>query len=440
MLKDLVPHYFRKRVQSRLPTLMEKFGDAFLLYCKGGIMETAASLNHAFSVLPVAYQNHFAFKALPEPEIAYFLHKEFGFGLDCSSPAEKMVAMQIGCMPKDIMYSGNRMKEKELDFVLGDGGCLFNFDDITTMDRVKGKFPSTVCFRINPGKRRTGNSIIGNPHDAKYGITYDQIIPAYREAFLRGANHFGIHMMVCSNERHSKYIVETARAILEVAAMLYHELAIKVEFVNIGGGFGIPYKSGDSALNLNWIAKQIRQLFVKFGNEHGFRPKLMTECGRYVTGQHGFLVNRVISVEQKYCRFIGVEAAMGGCPRPAFYGAQHHIEVYSPDGKLRTGPRRYMHVAGPQCENWDRLTADGQPILLPISIQVGDIIVVFNCGAHSAAMAGNYNGRTRLPGVLDQDWTNENTILLRRGETEKDLFRTIMPSPHFTLPGQELSS
>jgi diaminopimelate decarboxylase len=138
------------------------------------------------------------------------------------------------------MYSSNRTTARQFAFALKDGGSIINFDDITAMNRVPGKFPEFVCFRINPGKRRTGNSIIGNPYDAKYGITYAQIIPAYREAMRRGAERFGIHMMVCSNERHSSYFVETVRAILEVAALLKEKLGIQVEFINIGGGSESP--------------------------------------------------------------------------------------------------------------------------------------------------------------------------------------------------------
>jgi diaminopimelate decarboxylase len=436
-MSSIVPSYFRKKIQPRLPALLEAAGNnPFLLYYKPGIVETAQVMNIAFDVLPVAYQNYYAFKALPEPEIAYFLHKEAGFGLDCSSIPEKIVAMRIGCGPDGIMYSSNRTTTEEFSFVLGDGGCLVNYDDITALDRVLGIFPRFACFRINPGKRRTGNSIIGDPYNGKYGITYEQIIPAYKKARDLGATEFGIHMMVCSNTKNSEFIVETARAILEVAGLLKRKLGIKVKLVNIGGGFGTPYHPEDPRLDLDHIAREIKKLFESFDREHGFMPRLLTECGRYVTGPHGFLVQRVVSVEKKYRHFVGVEAAMTGCPRPAFYGAYHHIEVYSPKGHLRKGPHHMTNVVGPKCEDWDRLTPVNQERSLPMSVEVGDILVTFNCGAHSAAMADNYNGRLRLPAYLDQNGSNENVIMIRRGETVEDLLTTVMPSPNFVLPGQ----
>ena len=431
----LVPEYFREIVQPRLPFFLEvSKGRPFLLYLKKKMLQSADELNYGFS--QVEHRNFSAVKALPNPWISEFLYKEGGNGMDCSSISELVSSRAIGIRGVNIMYSANRTTSEQFACALADGGSIVNFDDITALDRVPGEFPNFVSFRINPGKRRTGNSIIGNPHDAKYGITYAQIIPAYLKARQLGATRFGIHMMVCSTERPSSYFVETVRAILEVAALLYLRLGIQVEFVNIGGGFGIPYKVGDRKLNLEWIGFKVARLMEEFANRYGFHPKLMTECGRYVTGHHGFLVNPVVSVEQKYRHFIGVESAMSGCPRPAFYEAFHYTEVYSPDGELRTGPNHRSNIAGPKCENWDRLTAVNKPRLLPKSVKVGDIMVTFNCGAHSRAMADNYNGWLRPMEILDQDGTYENVIVIRREESLEDLFRTITPSPNWKLPGQ----
>jgi diaminopimelate decarboxylase len=338
------------------------------------------------------------------------------------------------------MFTSNDTSPEEFKWVAKDGGCILNLDDITFIPLVPA-FPKLICFRINPGKERTGGSIIGDPYRSKYGITSDQIIPAYMAARNRGAERFGIHTMICSNELHASYFVDTANSMLEVAALLYKSLGIKAEFINIGGGFGIPYKPKDHALNLEWISQRINKLFEDFASQYGWMPKLLTECGRFVTGPHGILVNSVYHVMQKYRRFIGVAAAMTGCPRPAFYGAYHHIDILTPRGHLRCGPRQLTNVVGPKCENWDRLTAISNTTecpkcwhekctsgerLLPKSVKRGDILVTANTGAHSAAMADNYNGRLRLPAVLDLDNTNEHTILIRREETVDDLFRTIM--------------
>jgi diaminopimelate decarboxylase len=246
-------------------------------------------------------------------------------------------------------------------------------------------------------------------------------------ALRRGAKEFGIHIMVCSNDRHATHFVETARFTLEKAALLYRKLGIKVKWIDIGGGFGTPYRPADPWLNINWIGEKISKLFIDFAAQYGWMPKLMTECGRFVTAPHGILVNPVLHVMQKYRHFIGVPAAMTGCPRPAFYKSYHHIDVLNHNGNLRRGPRHFTNVVGPKCEDWDRLTAVGEERLLPWSIKRGDILVTGNTGAH-CHMDGNYNFRLLLAGVLDQDGTNKNTILIRKPQKNWDLFRqTIFP-------------
>ncbi|MCX6723837.1 MAG: diaminopimelate decarboxylase [Candidatus Staskawiczbacteria bacterium] len=421
-----IPGYFRRDVYRRLPELVKRFGPTFHLYHKPGIIRTGKVMNAAFAGLN--YRQYFAVKALPEPWIMRFLFEELGFGFDCSSVAELMLARGVGASDKDIMFTSNDTSLEEFECASADGGCILNLDDITFIPLVP-KFPETVCFRINPGKLRKGGAIIGEPYKSKYGITYGQIIPAYAAAMGCGAKHFGLHTMICSNERHSSYFVETTRSMLEVAAHIYRKLVIRIEFINIGGGFGIPYLPTDPELHLEWIGGKISKLFRDFHSQYGWMPSLFTECGRFVTGPHGILVNPVLHVMQKYRHFIGVAAAMTGCPRPAFYGAHHHIDVLSPDGKLRSGPRHLANVVGPKCENWDRLTPVDKERLLPKSVRRGDILVAGNAGAHSGAMADNYNGRTRIAGLLDQDGTNKNVVMIRRAEKVGDLFRAIVFPP-----------
>ena len=393
-----MPEYFRKDVYLRLPELIRKFGPTFHYYNWPGIFMAAQNMKWVFGA---GYRQYFAVKACPEPYIMKDLFHDLGFGFDCSSIAELILARGLGASGEDIMFTSNDTSPEEFAFALKGDGCILNLDDITFVPLVP-VFPELICFRINPGKRRMGGSIIGDPYRSKYGITYDQIIPAYKAAMHRGAKRFGIHTMICSNELHSSYFVETARSMLEVAALLYKELKIKSEFINIGGGFGIPYRPGNRELNLEWIGTKINKLFADFAAELGWMPRLMTECGRFITGPHGILVNPVYHVMQKYRHFIGVAAAMTGCPRPAFYGAYHHIDVLTPNGNLRRGPRQLTNVVGPKCENWDRLTAVNEERLLPKSVRRGDILVTANTGAHSAAMADNYNGRLRLPGIFDR--------------------------------------
>lgn len=437
----MIPDYFRTSVYRRLPSLMKRFpGSAFHFYSKPGIVETCSNVLRAFGSGLMDYRQYSAVKALPEPYIQKFLFRQFGFGFDCSSPAERIMAVALGAKGEDIFYSSNNTATEEFVSVV-EGGHILNLDDITFIPLVP-KFPETICFRLNSGDLITtpGGNVIGDPRSAKYGLTYKQIIPAYKAAQRRGAKKFGIHIMICSNDRHNQHFVRVARFMLEVAAMLYKKLGIKISFINIGGGFGIPYRPDDTDLHLDWIGMKINKLFLDFAKEFGWMPKFITESGRYITGPHGILVNPVLHVMQKYRHFVGVVAAMTGCPRPAFYGAYHPIVVLTPKGNLRRGPRHFTNVVGPKCENWDRLTPTSSKTkcpkcghenckngerLLPKSIQRGDILVTGDTGAHSAAMADNYNARLRLPAVLDLNGTNQHTIFIRRGETVEDYFRTM---------------
>jgi len=407
-------------------------------------MRTGWRMKSAFPP-PLNYRQYFAVKALPEPWIMDFLFKEHGFGFDCSSIAELAMARALGAKGDDIIYSSNNTSPEEFAFASKDGGSMLNLDDISFIPLVP-VFPKRIFFRLNPGKRITtpeGN-VIGDPYYSKYGITYEQIIPAYKAAIQRGATEFGIHIMICSNDLCAKHPVRVARFALDVTAMIFRKLGKKVDRIDIGGGFGIPYKPADRELNIEWVGAEISKLFCGFAAQHGWMPMLMTECGRYLTGPHGILVNPVLHVMQKYRHFIGVAAAMTGCPRPAFYGAYHHADFLTPKGNLRRGPRHFTNIVGPMCEDWDRLTAKSSARecpkcghierkngerLLPWSIREGDISVTGNCAAHSAAMGGTYNWQLLLMALFDQDGTNENTIMIRRAQTMEDLIRPIILPP-----------
>ena len=175
--------------------------------------------------------------------------KKLGFGLDCSSPSELVLARKNGFRGEDIMFSSNNTTEDIFEMAVADGGCILNIDDITMIDKVK-EFPELICFRYNPGERRTGNELIGIPVEAKYGLRHDQVIPAYRAAIKRGARRFGLHSMIISNERNYHYMVETVHMLLDVIEMVSKELNIKFEFFNISGGIGIPYRPEDTIFDM----------------------------------------------------------------------------------------------------------------------------------------------------------------------------------------------
>ena len=413
---------FQERLFSRLPAVIKYFGTPFHIFDEQGIIDTGAQLKTTFRDIK-GFQEFFAVKALPNPAILKIM-KGLGFGLDCSSPSELILARRNGFRGGDIMFSSNNTKADLFELSAADGGCILNIDDITMIDRV-AKFPEMICFRYNPGERRTGNQIIGIPVEAKYGLRHDQVIEAYRQAMGRGARRFGLHTMIISNELNYHYMVETVRMLLDVVEMVSQALNIKFEFINISGGVGIPYRPTDKPFDLQSLAAEAGTLLREFEKKHGYVPGLYTELGRYMTGPNGALVATVVNRMSKYREYVGVDTAtMSANPRPAIYStAYHHITILSPDGKPKQGNEEVVDVVGPLCENNDKFAIQRR---LPRTA-IGDIMVQHDTGAHSPAMGGNYNGWLRPQELLlKQDGSVE---LIRRAETLDDLFATLKFEP-----------
>jgi diaminopimelate decarboxylase len=402
---------FEARLAPVLESIVEHYGTPFHLYDEKGIRETGESLKSAFSGIE-GFREYFAVKALPNPSIMQLM-LSMGFGFDCSSVAELTLSRQLGAQGEDIMFTSNNTSGEDFAAAASEGGCVLNLDDISLIDKVP-EMPELVCFRYNPGERRTGNSIIGNPIEAKYGVSHDQILDAYRQVKERGARRFGLHTMLASNERNYTYMVETARMLLELVEWISGELDIRFDFINIGGGLGIPYMPGDAPLDIESMAREITVLFDDFKGRNGYAPRMYVESGRYMTGPHGVLVTRAINRKEIYRTYVGVDACMSALMRPGMYGAYHHVSVLG-----KSGEDEVVDVAGSLCENNDKFAVQ-RP--LP-RIEDGDILYIHDTGAHGHAMGFNYNGKARPKELLlRMDGTVE---LIRREETLADLFATL---------------
>lgn len=413
---------FEERLFPILPEIIEYFGTPFHIYDEQGIIDAGGKWKTDFKDI-FGFQEYFAVKALPNPAILRIMRR-LGFGLDCSSASELILARQNGFLAEDIMLTSNNTYGELFELALADDGCILNLDDISMVDKVP-EIPELICFRYNPGERRRGTEIIGNPIESKWGVRHDQIIDAYQRVKDRGAKRFGIHTMIISNELSYQYMVETVRMLLEVIEMVSLSLDIKFEFFNIGGGVGIPYRPEDGAFNMSVLAKEAKTLLQKFEQKHGYAPRLFMECGRFTTGPHGVLVASVINRMSKYREYVGINAStLSANPRPAFYQtAYHHITILSPDGIPKYGDEEVVDVVGPLCENNDKFAKQR---LLPRA-EVDDILVQHDTGAHCLAMSGNYNGWLRpLELLLHPDRTIE---LIRRAETMDDLFATLKIEP-----------
>lgn len=402
---------FEDRLAPLLEGVVEHYGTPFHIYDEKGIRDTGKGLIEAFSGID-GFREYFAVKALPNPTVMQVLGS-MGFGFDCSSIAELKLSRDVGARGEDIMFTSNNTSPEDFAAAEEEGGCVLNLDDITLIDKVP-VMPELICFRYNPGERRTGNSIIGNPVESKYGVSHDQLLDAYKSAKAHGVKRFGLHTMLASNELNYSYMVETVRMLLELVEWISGELDITFDFINIGGGLGIPYQPEDEPLNITAMAQEVTTLFDAFKSSNGYAPKMYVESGRFMTGPHGILVTKAINRKHIYRTYVGVDASMSALMRPGMYGAYHHITVLGKEGE-----EEIVDVAGSLCENNDKFAIQRH---LP-KIEEGDILCIHDTGAHGHAMGFNYNGKARPKELLLRlDGTVE---LIRREETLADLFATL---------------
>ncbi len=413
---------FKEKLFPTLPTIANHYGTPFHVYDESGIRSTGERLKKAFSGIK-EFREYFAVKALPNPGILKIM-QDMGFGFDCSSIPELILSRECGGRGKDLIFTSNNTSEEE--FLEADkmGGCILNLDDISLIPKVP-KMPELICFRYNPGDLRTGNDIIGNPTEAKYGVSRDHIVDAYQQARKRGATRFGIHTMLASNELNYTYMVQTAEMLLKLIEGIQIELGITFDFINIGGGLGIPYQPEAQELDLEAMGREITQLFHSFEENNGYVPALYMESGRYITGPHGVLVVTAINRKDIYRTYIGVDGCMSALMRPALYDAYHHIEVL---GKDMAAGSQTVDIVGSLCENNDKFAKNRK---MPL-IEDGDLLIIQDSGAHGHAMGFNYNGKLRPKELLLKD--SGTVELIRREETISDYFATLNFEPDIIEP------
>ncbi len=401
--------------KEQIEQIIKEYPTPFHIYDEKAIIANARRIKDAFA-WSKGFKNYFAVKALPNPSILKLLHKE-GFGADASSMTELLLCKKVGIVGEEIMFTSNQTpiaeyeKAKEL-------GAVINLDDITHIEYLEKNLglPELLSFRYNPGPLKDGNSIIGKPEEAKYGLTEPQMIEAFKIVKAKGVKRFGIHTMVASNELNADYFVETAEILFKLAAKISKEVGIKLEFINLGGGIGIPYKPEQNEVNIEYLANAVRQRYEQILSSQGLEPKIFLECGRVVTGPYGWLVTRAIHKKDIYKHYIGLDACAANLMRPSMYGAYHHITVM---GKQNAPADHVYDIVGSLCENSDKFAINRN---LP-AIADGDIIVIHDTGAHGHAMGYNYNGKLRSAELLLK--SDGSVQLIRRAETTDDLFATL---------------
>jgi diaminopimelate decarboxylase len=333
--------------------------------------------------------------------------------------AELLLAEKTGLVGESVMFSSNDTPADEY-VKAREMGAIINLDDISHIEFLKrhAGVPPVISFRYNPGPLRgEGNAIIGKPEEAKYGLTRPQMLEAYRSMREMGVRRFGLHTMVISNELNPDYFVETAVMMFDLATEIHAALGIRVEFVNLGGGIGIPYRPDQRPVDLAHVGEGIRRAYAERVAARGLAPlALALECGRLITGPYGYLVARVRHKKAIYKNYVGLDACMANLMRPGVYGAYHHITVV---GKEAWPHDHVYDVTGSLCENNDKFAID-RP--LPI-VEVGDLVVIHDTGAHGHAMGFNYNGKLRSAELL---LTSDGGVEeIRRAETIDDHFATL---------------
>jgi diaminopimelate decarboxylase len=400
-----------------LAKLAERYPTPFYIYDEKAIREHARRFFRAFSRFP-NFREFFAVKACPNPYILKILASE-GIGADCSSLPELILAEKSGIAGEDIMFSSNETPSSEYQYA-HKMGAVINLDDITHLDYLEKSlrhFPELISFRYNPGPLREGNALIGKPEEAKYGLTREQIFEAYEKARAKGAKRFALHTMVASNELNPDYFVETARMLFELCAELKSRLGIRIEFVDLGGGIGIPYKPGQKAVDYDYVAAGIARVYDSIIKPAGLDPLgISFECGRPFTGPYGWLVTKAIHEKHIYRDYIGVDASMADLMRPGMYGAYHHVSVA---GKENVPATKTYDVVGSLCENCDKFAVQRS---LP-EIEIGDFVIVHDAGAHGRAMGFNYNAKLRAGELLLRE--DDSVTEIRRRETIEDYFATL---------------
>jgi len=398
----------------QLKELMRDNPTPFYIYDEQGIRDAARRLISAFSWAP-GFKEYFAVKALPNPHVLSVL-KEEGCGADCSSLPELMLAERVGISGENIMLSSNDTPAEE--FVKAKAmGAIINLDDVNHLEYLEkhAGLPEIISFRYSPGQQQYGNDIIGNPKESKFGITREQLLEGYKRAKEKGVKRFGLHSMPISNELNPKYFIEAAHELFSHAREIQEHFGFTFEFINLGGGIGIHYKPDGKEFDIEALSQGVRKMYDEVLGTPS--TKIFMECGRYITGPHGYLVSTVRHVKESYKQYVGLDACMANLMRPAMYGAYHHITVL---GKENAPANEVYDVVGSLCENNDKFAIDRH---LP-TIEQGDILIMHDAGAHAHTMGFNYNGKLRSAEFLMRP--DKTFRMIRRAETVDDLFATLV--------------
>lgn len=388
----------------------------FHIYDEKGIRENARLVQKAFS-WNKGFREYFAVKATPNPFLLKVLQEE-GCGVDCSSLTELQMADACGFSGSDIMFSSNVTPEEDYRFA-HQLGAYINLDDLTHvdyLDQLTG-IPETISCRFNAGGTfQISTHIMDSPQDAKYGLTREQMFEAFTKLREKGAKYFGIHSFLASNTVTNDYYPTLAKQLFELAVELQEKTGAKIKFINLSGGVGVAYHPDQTPNDILVIGEGVRKVYEEILVPAGMGDvAIFTEMGRFMMAPYGHLVTKVLHKKHIYKEYVGCDACAANLMRPAMYGSYHHITVL---GKEDAECTYLCDVTGGLCENNDKFAIDR---MLP-PIEIGDILVIHDTGAHGSAMGYNYNGKLHAAELL---YCEDGSVkLIRRAQTPADYFAT----------------
>ena len=404
----------------QIKEITKTYPTPFHIYDERGIRENAEKVKKAFS-WNKGFREYFAVKATPNPFLIDIL-KEYGCGVDCSSMTELIMADKMGFaqdkMKDGIMFSSNATPAEEFVYARK-LGAIINLYDCTMVDFLEktAGIPEKICCRYNPGGEfKISTTIMDNPGDAKYGMTKDQMIEAYKILKSKGVKEFGIHAFLASNTVTNEYYPTLAKELFELAVELKEKTGANITFINLSGGIGIPYTPDKEPNDIMVIGEGVKKVFEEVLVPAGLGDvALYTELGRFMMGPYGALVTQAIHEKHIYKEYIGCDACAANLMRPAMYGAYHHITVL---GKENEACDHKYDITGSLCENNDKFAIDR---MLP-KIDMGDYLFIHDAGAHGFSMGYNYNGKLRSAELLLKE--DGSVQMIRRAETVKDYLAT----------------
>lgn len=396
--------------------LVDKFGSPIYVIDENRIRDNYNRFYNAFSKYYPDFKVFYACKANTNLAVMKILESE-GCCVDTVSPGEVYICEKLGFSPDRILFTGNNITDEELKEV-HDMGVILNVDSVSAIKRLANVVDPNglkLSIRVNPmvGAGHHAHTITGGVM-SKFGIMDNEAVEVYQLAEDLGFDPVGIHSHIGSGILDPEPFKLAIGSTMDIAGKVHEEAGVDFEFVDFGGGIGVPYTPEEKALDIDHFAHENVKFFEEKLKEYNMgKPTMFLEPGRYIVADAVDLLVKVNSVKQSYRKYIGVDAGFNTLLRPTMYGSYHHIVDAS---KMSAPIKEEVDVAGDVCESGDLFARD-RP--LP-EVEEGDVLGILNAGAYGFTMASHYNSRPLPAEILVN---NGNATVVRKAETYDDLFR-----------------